>query len=196
MVVSQGVALMAGAVAACAAGVHGGFTRTRWYVIVLRMLALLYAGWIVSVTVLPLGLGAPEVGRVEGVYLEYSVNLVPFKTVMLYLGSDLGRIAAVNLLGNLALLAPLGLFGPIMWERFDRWWKVLLAGAGASVVIEAAQYVRQIVNIDGLGRSVDIDDVILNAAGALLGYVVFVLVRGLVRLPGARRRRSVRQAAR
>jgi len=191
MVVSQGVALIAGAVAACAAGVHGGFTRTRWYVILLRMLALLYAGWIISVTVLPLGLGAPEVARVEGAYLEYSVNFVPFKTIMLYLESDLGRIAAVNLLGNLALLVPLGVFGPIIWERLDRWWKVLFAGVGVSVVIEAAQYVRQIVNVDGMGRSVDIDDVILNAAGALVGYIVFVLLRGVSRRLRARKTQSV-----
>ena len=72
------------------------------------------------------------------------------------------------LLGNIIMFMPLGFFPALLWRRW-RWWKSLLAGLAASVSIELLQLF--------VDRSTDIDDVILNTAGALAGFWVFCLLR-------------------
>jgi len=86
------------------------------------------------------------------------------------------RIIHRNLLGNLALLLPLGLLGPIALPALDRWWRVLLLELAYSATIELIQLAVP-------DRSADIDDVIVNVTGALLGYAALRAVR---RAQGAR----------
>ena len=74
------------------------------------------------------------------------------------------------LLGNIGMFLPLGFFPALLWRR-PRWWKSLFIGFAASVTIEFVQFF--------IGRSTDIDDVILNTTGALLGYWLFCLARAL-----------------
>lgn len=74
------------------------------------------------------------------------------------------------LLGNIIMFMPLGFFPALLWRRW-RWWKSLLAGSFASSAIESIQFF--------IGRSTDIDDVILNTTGALAGFWVFCLLRAI-----------------
>ena len=74
------------------------------------------------------------------------------------------------LLGNSAMFVPIGCFPALLWRKW-RWWKSLLLGFFTSFAIEFIQFF--------IGRSTDIDDVILNTAGALAGYWIFCLVRAL-----------------
>lgn len=71
------------------------------------------------------------------------------------------------LLGNIIMFVPIGFFPALLWRRW-RWWKSLLAGFCSSVSIEFIQFF--------IGRSTDVDDVILNTAGALAGFWVFRLL--------------------
>ena len=72
------------------------------------------------------------------------------------------------LLGNIIMFMPLGFFPALLWRRW-RWWKSLLAGFCTSASIEFIQFF--------IGRSTDIDDVILNTAGALTGFWIYWLLR-------------------
>ena len=74
------------------------------------------------------------------------------------------------LLGNVAMFLPIGFFPALLWRRW-RWWKSLLVGSFASSTIESIQFF--------IGRSTDIDDVILNTTGALAGFWVFCLLRAI-----------------
>ena len=76
--------------------------------------------------------------------------------------------------GNIAMFVPIGFFPALLWRGW-RWWKALLLGCLPSCAIEFIQFF--------IGRSTDIDDVILNTTGALLGYGLFRLCRALC--PGA-----------
>ena len=80
-----------------------------------------------------------------------------------------------NLLGNLALLLPLGLLGPIALAALDRWWHVALVALLVSTAIELTQLAVP-------DRFADIDDVIVNVTGALLGFLMLVAVRGLAQV--------------
>lgn len=71
------------------------------------------------------------------------------------------------LAGNIAMFMPIGFFPGLLWRRWS-WWKALLTGFGASFTIEFVQFF--------IGRSTDIDDVILNTTGAVLGYLAYRLL--------------------
>ena len=72
------------------------------------------------------------------------------------------------LLGNIVMFTPVGFFPALLWRSW-RWWKSLLAGFSTSASIEFIQFF--------IGRSTDIDDVLLNTAGALAGFWIFCLLR-------------------
>ena len=74
------------------------------------------------------------------------------------------------MLANIGIFSPVGFFTALLWRK-PRWWKSLLAGFCASFVIEFIQFF--------IGRSTDIDDVILNTAGALAGFWIFWLLRAI-----------------
>jgi glycopeptide antibiotics resistance protein len=68
--------------------------------------------------------------------------------------------------GNLLLGAPFGVLLPVAAPKARGVWRVLLTTLTVMVLVELTQ--GAIV----AGRSFDIDDVILNTTGALLGYLV------------------------
>ncbi len=183
-------------VVAVALAIRGGRRGERPGTIALRSAAILYAAVVVALTVLPVTFARPEFSMASDPNWRNSVNVVPLKTIALYTRtllayasdptSQLAAIARRNLLGNLALLLPVGVIAPLVWRRLDGWAQVLLAGAGVSLLIEGLQFGRTYV-FGMPGRSVDIDDVILNTAGALLGYAIYRIVRSI-----SLRTRSVR----
>lgn len=72
---------------------------------------------------------------------------------------------------NVAMFVPLGFFLPLLWKKYRRLKNTLLFGIGATVFIELAQLFTY--------RATDINDVITNTAGALLGYLLFRLAHKL-----------------
>lgn len=127
----------------------------------MRMLAgFLLALWLIGGLVLTLERAHPLPGQVV------DDNLVPFHTLAIYwrnLGSEFWMR---NLFGNLFLLLPLGLLGPIALPALDRWWRIALVALLYSVAIELIQLVVP-------DRSADIDDVLVNVIGALVGLALF-----------------------
>jgi glycopeptide antibiotics resistance protein len=105
-------------------------------------------------------------------------NLIPFHTLAIYLRNLDSEFWLRNLFGNLGLLLPLGLLGPIAFPVLARWWLILPLALLISVSIELAQHWIP-------DRSADIDDVIVNVSGALLGYLAFLVVRLFRRPPSA-----------
>lgn len=73
----------------------------------------------------------------------------------------------LNVLLNVALFVPLGVLLPLLAEPLRRWYLLLPAGFGLSLLIEAAQY--------GTGRGLfDVDDLFNNTLGALLGLCLLM----------------------
>ena len=101
-----------------------------------------------------------------------SWNFVP--SIVGYLTGELtgGLWARTMFIGNVVLFLPLGFLAPFVWKNMS-WKRALLLGAGVSAVIELVQPV--------FGRSCDVDDVLTNALGALLGYLLFAAFRRLRR---------------
>ena len=103
----------------------------------------------------------------------HAPNFVPFTTIVPYLLGYKGLIiAGVNIVGNIALLVPLGFLFPLVFR--NTWKKSLALAVASGLVIEVMQVVLRV----GI---FDIDDVILNALGVMIGYGAFVILAKWVR---------------
>lgn len=99
------------------------------------------------------------------------VNFKPF--IYLYDYPTM-REALMNLVGNTTMFIPLGIVWPAVFKKLNTHSKVIAAGMGVSLTIEVLQ-------LPFFGRATDIDDLILNTLGFLVGYGIYLLVKKLRR---------------
>lgn len=78
--------------------------------------------------------------------------------------------------GNLIMLLPLGIYIPILWRKFCTWKHALGIGLIGSGTIEFLQFLMG-YSTGYYYRTVDIDDVLYNTLGALLGYFLYQRIR-------------------
>jgi glycopeptide antibiotics resistance protein len=95
------------------------------------------------------------------------VNMQLFEIFRIYKSTD------KQILGNFVMLLPLGIYLPLLYKRLRGFFPVLLVSMLSSILIEFFQLVTRY-------RSADIDDVLLNTAGACVGYIIYRLVKALV----------------
>ena len=131
----------------------------------LRAVGVFYMAALIQIAALRLGLTPRR-------WLSGEVHFRPVETSMAEWQLSHGFFW-YHLLGNLLWFVPLGwLLARTM--RRPAAWKALLTGAGLSAGIEATQFL--------LGTGVcDIDDVLINALGALLGHGLYRLWRAVMR---------------
>lgn len=115
-------------------------------------------------------IGKVDVTEINGEI--YRANLVPFKTISGYIKliakGTIRNIAVLNLGGNLLLALPFALYLPYYFKPLRKWWKTFFLVVIIILIIELVQLVS------GRG-SFDIDDLILNSLGVLLGYGMWSL---------------------
>lgn len=108
---------------------------------------------------------------------EFYCNLIPIKeTIEMFRGNI--NIALYNVVGNILMFVPLGVFIPILFKNKDKISWILLYGFLASFFIEINQFF-----IKG-NRAADVDDIIFNTIGAVIGYAIYkviIMVLGKVR---------------
>ena len=104
---------------------------------------------------------------------NFQLSLVPF-TVFKDYAKDLFRspvfffTTLINFFGNLAIFIPLGLLSALLFRKAT-WRRSAIIGFGLSTFIELFQYF--------IVRNTAIDDIILNTAGAMCGYLVYLLIK-------------------
>lgn len=72
----------------------------------------------------------------------------------------------LNITGNVLLFVPSGILFPYLYKALDRFWKVLAAGVGLSLCIEFVQLLFFV-------RTTDVDDLLFNTLGCVLGYGLY-----------------------
>jgi glycopeptide antibiotics resistance protein len=95
-------------------------------------------------------------------------NLVPFKEITRYtIGSNLFKL---NVLGNIILFIPMGciLTGYLKPKN-------IIPIIVSSIIISSTVELVQL----GIGRAFDVDDIILNLAGAIIGYLLYSFLRAI-----------------
>lgn len=94
-------------------------------------------------------------------------NLVPFATIKLFLSMAAYHpwAAAANLLGNVLIFVPFGLLiSPVLGGGF---WRMLLIFSGCVIGLECSQMILH-------RGSLDVDDLMLNVVGAMIGYAMLI----------------------
>ena len=99
------------------------------------------------------------------------MNLVPLVHLFDYGNA---RDIVWNVVGNAAMFIPSGIILPIVYRQLNNFWKVVKAGAFISLCIE-------ILQLPFPSRASDIDDLILNTLGVIVGYGIYVVFKRLKR---------------
>jgi len=85
------------------------------------------------------------------------INVIPFSHHIFVMGYVL----------NVFLFMPLGFLLPLIWPKMNKLWCVLLSGLSFSLLIEISQIWSH--------RATDVDDLIMNTTGAVLGFLAYRL---------------------
>lgn len=113
-----------------------------------------------------------EFGRGQ-VQEGYAYNLVPFKEIRRFIvyRDKVGTVSfLLNIVGNVAGFMPFGFFLPIVSRRSRRWYNTVLLSFVFSLCIETAQLALKV-------GSFDVDDMILNTLGGILGFILYKMVQ-------------------
>jgi glycopeptide antibiotics resistance protein len=130
---------------------------------------------VAGLTIFPIPLVNAGVDRWVAVHHILSrVNLIPFD-----FGGLFGlhpNVVFQEIVGNILLTAPFGFGVPYLARVRGK--AIIWLALGVGTVIETTQLMVSI-GIGGAYRGVDINDVLLNAAGVWLGYALFRALAGL-----------------
>jgi len=152
----------------------------HWSREILIFLFTIYLFMVVSITLFPFPIGF----HYQDEDFLQSINIVPLISVIeninqigtAYDGDVLFMVSLIirNVGGNILLLMPLGFLAPILWKKFRSVKAASLLGLYVSVTIELLQLFQRFGG--GWGRITDIDDVIFNVLGTVIGYMVYVVI--------------------
>lgn len=115
---------------------------------------------------------------------QYRYNLVLFKEIKRFwrYRDSLGMAAVVkNLLGNVLVFVPFGFFMPLA-SRYRSFLVTAFDGFALSLCVETFQILTKV-------GSFDVDDLLLNTLGGILGYILFVICNAIRRKHDIKRKR-------
>lgn len=95
----------------------------------------------------------------------WGVNFVPFRTMKNYIKYSGFLHTLTNIFGNILIFIPYGILLPEIFPKYRKMTKVFLLSFVTSFFVEFTQFF--------IGRSVDIDDLILNVFGSIIGYLIW-----------------------
>ena len=99
--------------------------------------------------------------------LPFRLNLIPLVKLFDYPEK---REALLNFIGNTAMFIPVGIVWPAVFRELDTALKAFAAGLGFSLCIE-------ILQLPFFDRVTDVDDLLLNALGYMVGYGIYRLCK-------------------
>ncbi|MEC3614190.1 VanZ family protein [Bacillus stercoris] len=127
---------------------------------------------LISVTLFPLPVDAGLIKDMRyDSYLPFvsGNNFIPFYFFVDVYHEGLQFYVIRSIGGNLILLLPVGFLFPLLFEKLNNLKRILLIGFFISLFIELTQ-LSYSVYIKSVYRSFDVDDLMLNTLGTLLGY--------------------------
>lgn len=112
-----------------------------------------------------------------------SVNLIPFHTISEFLFTSNGNVdswgsfSVLNIMANMFFFMPFGFLLPILWEKCRSLKVVFILGFIFTFLVEFIQYF--------IGRSSDIDDIILNVISIVIGYGIYhITYKKIIKVKG------------
>ncbi len=112
-------------------------------------------------------------GRIASLILDVEkifplwINLIPLVHL-----ADVYDGWLINIIGNVTMFIPVGLIWPLCFKNLNTLGKTILAGIGFTLFIEITQ-------LPFYDRCSDIDDIILNTTGILIGALIYFGIKHL-----------------
>lgn len=144
-----------------------------------KVLFLLYVGFLIYFLFVAEWYGRTEIAE------DYRYNLELFKEIRRFITyrEQLGTFTVLaNLAGNILIFVPYGFFIS-MASRSRGFFKTLFCSMGLSLAVEIVQLFTRV-------GSFDVDDILLNTIGGVLGYISFVICNGIRRKYHVRSRKK------
>ena len=149
--------------------------QIKWKLEILQVIFACYLAGLISLVVLPANFW---LGFYDGIFFGWwsemgqvfqlgVVNLVPSVIICLTGELSLGSWGKTMLIGNIAMFVPFGFFLPLITELKSRK-RIVLAAIIVPICFEVAQLF--------FGRSFDVDDLICNFIGIIIGAMVAYLI--------------------
>lgn len=108
---------------------------------------------------------------------DYQYNLTPLHEIMRFIQYRhiLGfRAFIINIFGNVIAFMPLGFFLPQISKKKINGFQIVFSCFLVSLLVETLQLVSKL-------GSFDVDDLLLNTLGGLLGYIVYLIFHKLAK---------------
>ncbi|MBQ8086041.1 MAG: VanZ family protein [Lachnospiraceae bacterium] len=102
----------------------------------------------------------------------YAYNLMPFQEIkrFIYYWDQIGIVnVMVNLFGNIIAFMPFGALIRWVLNKRVRWYQAIIYTFVFSLIVEVIQLVSKV-------GAFDVDDIILNTIGGLLGFIVYYIL--------------------
>ncbi|MDU2114810.1 MAG: VanZ family protein [Peptoniphilus lacydonensis] len=96
---------------------------------------------------------------------SWGVNLIPFRTIKNYIKYSGFLHTLTNVFGNIIIFIHFGILIPEIFKKYRNVSKIVKLSFFTSLSVEFIQFF--------IGRSVDIDDLILNVLGSAIGYFIW-----------------------
>ena len=109
-----------------------------------------------------------EIGLYPGMKLQEEINLIPFRD-----GISLSMIL------NVVMFMPLGFLLPLLWKEYQSLVRTAIIGFCFSCGIEFCQLLNRRVS--------DVDDLLMNTLGAILGWLIWIVFSRITHLKYGRR---------
>lgn len=147
----------------------------KWGAEILRWLFVCYLTGLINLTLVPrnfwsniwaliyIGYSGSEIELFNG-----SFNFTPIIFKIIAGELSFGSWVKTMLAGNLLMFIPMGFFIPLVTNKVD-FKKALIIAVAIPIIIEVIQPI--------VGRSFDIDDIILNFAGIMMGYLCVTCIK-------------------
>jgi len=135
------------------------FRIILWSLFAVYMLILLYILFLSR---------PPRLGYSVSEYFLMKLNIVPLKTIIHYVSIfsyGYYTLAIKNVVGNFVLFLPMGAALPYLFRKVDKFYKVVIIVAVSVLIVEILQGLLRV-------GTPDVDDLILNLSGAMLGYAI------------------------
>ncbi|MGB4581498.1 MAG: VanZ family protein [Coriobacteriia bacterium] len=150
-----------------------GGTRTFF-----ALVFVLYLSVLVEIAFFPLPFDFQEMALLQSSasYIRPEANLIPFRTIFMALQdvTPMGiRFMIRNFLGNFLLLLPLGLLMPMLLPNFSHSRRAFAFVAATAFSLEFLQFLGTFLVFRINWRVVDVDDILLNILGGMLGFLCY-----------------------
>ena len=143
-----------------------GFHRRTNFIHMIWVFIFLYYVYLVLETT---GIGTIwKIGLYPGMKLQEEINLIPFRD-----GISLSMIL------NVVMFMPLGFLLPLLWKEYQSLVRTAIIGFCFSCGIEFCQLFNRRVS--------DVDDLLMNTLGAILGWLIWIVFSRIMHLKYGRR---------